>query len=144
MNNILCVREENWNYYVIILWHPWPAITAATLRSPAINYESSWGFEWILIKTFFTLNVFFSFFSTVPFYFCWVNKHQTITIWGVWENYLFEVVHRNQRGGHFGKLWHVVKPWDLITLQAGQSGSLLAGSCFSWRGHCSQAASWHF
>lgn len=41
MNNIICVIEENLNYYVIILWHPWPAITAATLRTHAINYEPS-------------------------------------------------------------------------------------------------------
>lgn len=43
-------------------------------------------------KHFSTLNV-FSFFI-----FIWVNKHQTITNWGVWEKDFFEVVHRNGKG----------------------------------------------
>lgn len=36
---------------------------------------------------------FFSF-----FHFIWVNKHQTITNWGVWEKDFFVVVHRNGKG----------------------------------------------
>lgn len=122
MNNIICWKLKLLCNYLVA---PLACHHSSHFENPC---HQLWNLMRVWMKPsskhFSTLNVFFfCFFQTVPFHFIWVNKHQTITNWG--KRFFLSSSQKRKGGGPFGKLWHVVKPWDSIALKAGQSDSLL-------------------